>query len=132
MASDKDNITDSSILRTYVYGKIAEWESSATQAMEVVCKVYEVLQDDQVSLQGFINREKQNGQWRSTLDMAFASLVLNVNIISLSNILKRFEVFSTIDLFQHPAVQLSVPMSLNPFLNSKNTQQLSKLMQTDT
>ena len=96
VASEKVNMTDASILRTYMYAKIAEWASSATQAMDVVCKVYELLQDSQVSLQGFINRQKRG----STLDMAFASLVLNVNIISISNMLKKFEVFSTIDLFR--------------------------------
>ena len=32
--------------------------------------------------------------------MAFASLVLNINTISISNILKKFEVFSKIDIFR--------------------------------
>ena len=32
VASDKVNMTDTSILQTYIYGKIAEWASSATQA----------------------------------------------------------------------------------------------------
>ena len=100
VASDKVNMTDATILRTYIYGKIAEWVSTATPAMEVVYKVYQVLQDDRVSLRDFINRQKQSGQWGSTLDMAFASLVLNVNIISISNMLQKFETFSTMDFFR--------------------------------
>ena len=68
--------------------------------MEVVYKVYQVLQDDRVSLQDFINRLKQSGQWGSTLDMVFSSLVLNVNIISISNMLQKFETFSTMEFFR--------------------------------
>jgi len=69
-ASGKVNMTDATILRTYIYGKIAEWISTATPATEVVYKVYQVPQDDRVSLRDFINRQKQSGQWGSTLDMA--------------------------------------------------------------
>ena len=87
VASDKVNMADATILRTYIYVKIAEWVSTATPAMYVVNNVYQVLQDERVSLREFINRQKQSGQWGSTLDMAFASLVLNVNIISRSNML---------------------------------------------
>ena len=100
VASDKINMTDATILRTYIYGKIAEWISTASAAMEVVYKVYQVLQDDRLSLQDFINRQKQSGQWGSTIDMAFASLVLNVNIISISNMLQKFEIFSTMEFFK--------------------------------
>ena len=102
VASDKVNMTDALILRTYIYGKIAEWVSTgtATPAMEVVYKVYQVLQDDRVSLRDFINRQKQNGQWGSTLDMDFSSLVLNVNTISIPNILQKFETFSTMEFFR--------------------------------
>ena len=100
VASYKVNMMDATILRRYIYGKIAEWVSTATPAMEVVYKVYQVLQDDRVSLQDFINHQKQNGQWGSTLDMAFASLVLNVNIISISNMLEKFEIFSTTEIFR--------------------------------
>jgi hypothetical protein len=35
--------------------------STATPAMDVVYKVYQVLQDDRVSLRDFINRHKQSG-----------------------------------------------------------------------
>ena len=76
VASDKVNMTDASILREYIFGNISEWVSASTvtPAMEVVYKVYQVLQDDRVSLQNFINRQKQSGQWGSTLDMAASPL----------------------------------------------------------
>ena len=87
VASDKVDMTDATILRTYIYGKIVEWISTAMPAMEALYKIYQVVQNDQVSLRDLINREKQSGQWRSTLDIAVASLVLNVNINSISNML---------------------------------------------
>ena len=95
---NKVNMTDTSILRTYVYGKVAEWSSSVMQAT-VVNKVYATLQEDRVSLNDFIARQRQSGQWGSTIDMVFASLVLNVNTVSISNMLKKFETFSMVDLF---------------------------------
>ena len=100
VASKKVNMTDAMILRSYIFGKIAEWMSTVNPAMEVVLKIYNVLQDDRVSLQDFINRQTQSGQWGSKIDMSFASLVLNINIYSISNMLKKFEVFSTKEFFQ--------------------------------
>ena len=68
-----------------------------------------MLQDDNVSLQDFIARQRKSGQWGSTIDMVFASLVLNINIISISNLPKRFEEFSTIEFLKRLNLDYCVP-----------------------
>lgn len=64
-----------------------------------VNNVYGILQEGGLSLQDFIDRQKESGRWGSTLDMVFASLMMNVDIVSISNMLKKFETFSTVDFF---------------------------------
>ena len=76
--------------------KVPGWAPSVAKAMVVASKVYKMLKDDKVSLQDSINCHKHSGQWGLTLSMDFTSLVLNVNIFSLWNLLKKFETFSTV------------------------------------
>jgi len=100
VASNKVNITDAGILRKYIYEKVSEWVNTASQEMVVVLKIYGALQDIRVTLHEFINRQRQSGQWGSSIYMAFAAIVLNVHICSISNKMKEFDVFSTAKFFQ--------------------------------
>ena len=81
VVSNKLNINDASIHRANIYGKIIEWTNKPSKMMVAINAVYEVLQDNRLSLQDFINCQKQSGQWGSTLDMVFAALGFNVNIL---------------------------------------------------
>jgi hypothetical protein len=97
LASNKLNINDALILWANIYGKIIKWTNKPSKMMVAINAVNEVLQDDRLSLQEFINCQKQSGQLESTLDMVFAALVFNINILSISNMPKKFEIFSTND-----------------------------------
>ena len=100
VASNKVNITDAGVLRNYIYEKGSQWINAASQEMDVVLKIYGALQDMRVTLHEFINRQRQSGQWGSTIDMAFAAIVLNVHICSISNKIKEFDVFTTKKFFE--------------------------------
>ena len=60
VASRKVNITDAGILRKHIYEKVSEWMNTASQEMVVVFKIYGALQDFGLSLQEFINRQRQS------------------------------------------------------------------------
>ena len=122
-----------------LFHSLVEWVSTVTPAMHVVNNVYQVMQDERVCLREFINRQKQSGQWGSALDMAFASLVLNVNIISISNMLQKFETFSTMGFFRKLKLENNIHSNAetvsiyhhtfgNPFYPSLNTNHFCTLM----
>jgi hypothetical protein len=84
VASNKLNTNDASILWANIYGKIIEWTNKPSKMMVAINAVYKVLQDNRLSLQDFINCQKQSGQWGSTFDMVFAALVFNISNLKYS------------------------------------------------
>ena len=99
VSSNMVYMTDAFILRHYIYEKISELLFSAEKAV-IVSTIYQILQNQGESLQDFTNHQKQSGQWGLTLDIAFASLVLQINVVLISNIPKKFETFSMLALFK--------------------------------
>ena len=57
VACNKIHISYTSILLSYIYGKLTQSISSAAEMVQVFNTFYRVLQDNQVSLQKFSNLE---------------------------------------------------------------------------
>jgi len=95
LASKTTGFKDSLNLRTHVYGQLTEWITTDPLRQTAINMAYGILSSEGEPLDRHLEKMKKNGEWASSIDMVFASLVLNMNICSISNMPSKFEVFST-------------------------------------
>ena len=95
-ASDKIPIKDGRQLRIHLYQNILKTKNTSTYSY-VINRAFNYFgkKDPNTILTEVLEKNMYTYNWGNTMDIIFAALVFNINIISISNDLSKFDLFST-------------------------------------
>ena len=108
-ASDKIPIKDGQLLRIHVYQNILKMKNTSTHSY-VINRAFHIFgkKNHNTTLTEVLEKNMYTYNWGNTMDIIFAALVFNINIISISNDLSKFDIFSTEKFLQNPRMQQHV------------------------